>query len=139
MTAIQIDISEDISRLDIPSKADAKTLTLMRVGAMRGISFYISPAGQTLNETTNGTSVTNISDLITLRSFIDETIEKEKRTTDLKGQAKKAAFDYCEQLRIRNILTMLDMNARGELTVFERRDLYAALDNERTRTALRID
>lgn len=34
---------------------------------------------------------------------------------------------------------MLDMNARGELTVFERRDLYAALDNERTRTALRID
>ena len=78
MTAIQIDISEDISRLDIPSKVDAKTLTLMRVGAMRGISFYISPAGQTLNETTNGTSVTNISDLITLRSFIDETIEKEK-------------------------------------------------------------
>lgn len=78
MTAIQIDISEDISRLDIPSKADAKTLTLMRVGAMRGISFYISPAGQPLNESTNGTSVTNISDLITLRSFIDETIEKEK-------------------------------------------------------------
>lgn len=57
----------------------------------------------------------------------------------MKEQAKKAASDYCEQLRIRNILTMLELNARGEFTVFERRDLYSALDNERTRTALGID
>mgnify|MGYP001084777422 FL=1 len=139
MTAIQIDISEDISRLDIPSKADAKTLTLMRVGAMRGISFYISPRGPNV-ERDHERNIRDEHQRPDHASVIHRrNHRKGKRTTDLKGQAKKAAFDYCEQLRIRNILTMLDMNARGELTVFERRDLYAALDNERTRTALRID
>ena len=49
MTAIQIDISEDISRLDIPSKADAKTLTLMRVGAIDYVSKLVDSAPTTSN------------------------------------------------------------------------------------------
>lgn len=43
-----------------------------------------------------------------------------------------------EQLRIQSILRMLEMNARGEFNAFERIELYAALNNQRTRKALGI-
>ena len=43
-----------------------------------------------------------------------------------------------QQLRIQSILRMLEMNARGEFNAFERIELYAALNNQRTRKALGI-
>lgn len=43
-----------------------------------------------------------------------------------------------EQLRIQSVLRMLEMNARGEFNAFERIELYAALNNQRTRKALGI-
>ena len=46
--------------------------------------------------------------------------------------------EFSEQLRIQSILRMLEMNARGEFNAFERIELYAALNNQRTRKALGI-
>lgn len=41
-------------------------------------------------------------------------------------------------MRIQSVLRMLEMNARGEFNAFERIELYAALNNQRTRKALGI-
>ena len=46
------------------------------------------------------------------------------------GTTAQGLHEFSEQLRIQSILRMLEMNARGEL--------YAALNNQRTRKALGI-
>lgn len=46
--------------------------------------------------------------------------------------------EFSEQLRIQSVLRMLEMNARGEFNAFERIELYAVLNNQRTRKALGI-
>lgn len=54
------------------------------------------------------------------------------------GTATQGLLEVSEQLRIQSILRMLEMNARGEFNAFERIELYAALNNQRTRKALGI-
>lgn len=60
----------------------------------------------------------------------------EARESD--GMAAQGLHEFSEQLRIQSILRMLEMNARGEFNAFERIELYAALNNQRTRKALGI-
>lgn len=54
------------------------------------------------------------------------------------GTTAQGLHEFSEQLRIQSILRMLEMNARGEFNAFERIELYAALNNQRTRKALGI-
>ena len=54
------------------------------------------------------------------------------------SEGTTALHEFSEQLRIQSILRMLEMNARGEFNAFERIELYAALNNQRTRKALGI-
>lgn len=54
------------------------------------------------------------------------------------GTAAQGLLEVSEQLRIQSILRMLEMNARGEFNAFERIELYATLNNQRTRKALGI-
>lgn len=54
------------------------------------------------------------------------------------GTATQGLLEVSEQLRIQSILRMLEMNARGEFNAFEHIELYAALNNQRTRKALGI-
>lgn len=54
------------------------------------------------------------------------------------GTTAQGLHEFSEQLRIQSILRMLEMSARGEFNAFERIELYAALNNQRTRKALGI-
>ena len=54
------------------------------------------------------------------------------------GTTAQGLHEFSEQLRIQSVLRMLEMNARGEFNAFERIELYAALNNQRTRKALGI-
>lgn len=55
-----------------------------------------------------------------------------------RGTTAQGLHEFSEQLRIQSVLRMLEMNARGEFNAFERIELYAALNNQRTRKALGI-
>lgn len=54
------------------------------------------------------------------------------------GTTAQGLHEFSEQLRIQSVLRMLEMNARGEFNAFERIELYAALNNQRTRKAFGI-
>ena len=57
-------------------------------------------------------------------------------TQESEGTTAQGLHEFSEQLRIQSVLRMLEMNARGEFNAFERIELYAALNNQRTRKAL---
>lgn len=60
------------------------------------------------------------------------------RHMESEGTTAQGLHEFSEQLRIQSVLRMLEMNARGEFNAFERIELYAALNNQRTRKALGI-
>ena len=69
MTVLRIDNDDGSCRLEIPGANRRWSLILLRVP-----SFNVTPQGGKLDANTPKTSVSDISDLISVRDFIDETI-----------------------------------------------------------------
>ena len=192
MTVLRIDNDDGSCRLEIPGANRRWSLILLRVPSFNGFSAYVTPQDGKLDENTPKTSVSDVSDLISVRDFIDETIAQhnqgpisaEEQThfeiiecenhmpvairqfdseeeameylnmrlksehpshpserheaQESEGTTAQGLHEFSEQLRIQSVLRMLEMNARGEFNAFERIELYAALNNQRTRKALGI-
>ena len=71
MTVLRIDNDDGSCRLEIPGANRRWSLILLRVPSFNGFSAYVTPQDGKLDENTPKTSV---SDLISVRDFIDETI-----------------------------------------------------------------
>ena len=74
MTVLRIDNDDGSCRLEIPGANRRWSLILLRVPSFNGFSAYVTPQGGKLDANTPKTSVSDISDLISVRDFIDETI-----------------------------------------------------------------
>lgn len=74
MTVLRIDNDDGSCRLEIPGANRRWPLILLRVPIFNGFSAYVTPQDGKLDENTPKTSVSGISDLISVRDFIDETI-----------------------------------------------------------------
>lgn len=74
MTVLRIDNDDGSCRLEIPGTNLRWSLILLRVSSFNGFSAYVMPQDGKLDEHIPKTSVSDISDLISVRDFIDETI-----------------------------------------------------------------
>lgn len=72
MTVLRIDNDDGSCRLEIPGTNRRWSLILLRVPSFNGFSAYVTPQGGKLDANTPKTSVSDISDLISVRDFIDE-------------------------------------------------------------------
>lgn len=80
MTVLRIDNDDGSCRLEIPGTNRRWSLILLRVPSFNGFSAYVTPQGGKLDANTPKTSVSDISDLISVRDFIDETIAQHNQT-----------------------------------------------------------
>ena len=67
MTVLRIDNDDGSCRLEIPGANRRWSLILLRVPSFNGFSAYVTPQDGKLDENTPKTSVSDISDLISVR------------------------------------------------------------------------